>query len=213
MVKQAAETTALLKKLSITEVNSGACFGPDGWIFDSRGKEIVSCNPATGEVIASVIQAGPDAYEQVMAEAERAFKGWRMIPAPKRGEVVRDLGAALRELKEPLGDLVSLEMGKIRGEGHGEVQEMIDICDFAVGLSRQLYGLTLASERPGHRMMEQWHPLGVVGVITAFNFPVAVWSWNSAIAAVCGDSHCLETGIFHALVRHCRAACRKPGDG
>ena len=110
------------------------------------------------------------------------------MPAPKRGELVRDLGQALRDAKEPLGDLVSLEMGKIRAEGHGEVQEMIDICDFATGLSRQLYGLTIASERPGHRMMEQWHPLGSIGVITAFNFPVAVWSWNAAIAAVCGDT-------------------------
>ena len=117
-----------------------------------------------------------------------------MTPAPRRGELVRDLGNALREMKEPLGDLVSLEMGKIRAEGHGEVQEMIDICDFAVGLSRQLYGLTIASERPGHRMMEQWHPLGVVGVITAFNFPVAVWAWNSAIAAVCGDPGGVEAG-------------------
>jgi aldehyde dehydrogenase (NAD+) len=116
-----------------------------------------------------------------------AFATWRERPAPKRGDLVRDLGSALRDLKEPLGDLVSLEMGKIRAEGHGEVQEMIDICDFAVGLSRQLYGLTLASERPGHRMMEQWHPLGPVGLITAFNFPVAVWAWNAAIAAVCGD--------------------------
>ncbi len=187
-MKQVKGKSALLKKLSITEVNPGACFGPDGWIYDSHGKEMVSCNPATGEVIASVIQAGQDSYEQVLAEADRAFRTWRMVPAPKRGEVVRDLGAALRELKEPLGDLVSLEMGKIRGEGHGEVQEMIDVCDFAVGLSRQLYGLTLASERPGHRMMEQWHPLGLVGVITAFNFPVAVWSWNSAIAAACGDT-------------------------
>ena len=112
---------------------------------------------------------------------------FRSRPAPKRGDLVRDLGNALRELKEPLGDLVTLEMGKIRAEGHGEVQEMIDVCDFAVGLSRQLYGLTLASERPGHRMMEQWHPLGPIGVITAFNFPTAVWSWNAAIAAVCGD--------------------------
>ena len=110
------------------------------------------------------------------------------MPAPKRGELVRDLGQALRDAKEPLGDLVTLEMGKIRAEGHGEVQEMIDICDFAAGLSRQLYGLTIASERPGHRMMEQWHPLGPIGVITAFNFPVAVWSWNAAIAAVCGDT-------------------------
>ena len=120
--------------------------------------------------------------------ATAAFLTWRELPAPKRGEVVRDLGEALRELKEPLGDLVSLEMGKIRAEGHGEVQEMIDICDFATGLSRQLYGLTIASERPGHRMMEQWHPLGPIGVISAFNFPVAVWSWNAALAAVCGDT-------------------------
>jgi aldehyde dehydrogenase (NAD+) len=179
--------TALLKKLSIEDVNPGACFGPDGWVADKKGSEMVSVNPTTGEPLARVIQAGPKAYERVLAEAVSAFSGWQMLPAPKRGQVVRDLGNALREMKEPLGDLVSLEMGKIRAEGHGEVQEMIDICDFAVGLSRQLYGLTLASERPAHRMMEQWHPLGVVGVITAFNFPVAVWSWNSAVAAVCGD--------------------------
>ena len=181
------KSTPLLKKLSLKEVNPGACFGPGGWIRDPQGRELVSYNPATGDPIAKVIQAGPEAYDTVMAEAVCAFEMWRMVPAPKRGEVVRDLGTALRELKEPLGDLVSLEMGKIRAEGHGEVQEMIDVCDFAVGLSRQLYGLTMASERPAHRMMEQWHPLGVVGVITAFNFPVAVWSWNSAIAAVCGD--------------------------
>jgi aldehyde dehydrogenase (NAD+) len=179
--------TALLKELSIQDVNPGACYGPDGWVSDKKGSEMVSVNPTTGEPLARVIQAGPDAYERVLGEAVSAFEAWRMVPAPKRGQVVRDLGNALREMKEPLGDLVSLEMGKIRAEGHGEVQEMIDICDFAVGLSRQLYGLTLASERPAHRMMEQWHPLGVVGVITAFNFPVAVWSWNSAVAAVCGD--------------------------
>ena len=130
----------------------------------------------------------PAAYDRVANAATAAFLTWRELPAPKRGEVVRDLGEALRELKEPLGDLVSLEMGKIRAEGHGEVQEMIDICDFATGLSRQLYGLTIASERPGHRMMEQWHPLGPIGVISAFNFPVAVWSWNAALAAVCGDT-------------------------
>jgi len=181
------KSSALLKKLSVKEVNAGACFGPDNWIADPEGEELISYSPATGDPIARVIQAGPEAYERVMAEAVCAFESWRMVPAPKRGEVVRDLGNALREMKEPLGDLVSLEMGKIRAEGHGEVQEMIDICDFAVGLSRQLYGLTLASERPAHRMMEQWHPLGVVGVITAFKFPVAVWSWNSALATVCGD--------------------------
>jgi aldehyde dehydrogenase (NAD+) len=181
------KSTDLLKKLSIKDVNPGACFGPDDWIADSKGSEIMSHNPATGTAIARVVQAGTETCERVVAEAARAFHTWRMIPAPKRGDFVRDLGNALREMKEPLGDLVSLEMGKIRAEGHGEVQEMIDICDFAVGLSRQLYGLTMASERPAHRMMEQWHPLGVIGVITAFNFPVAVWSWNAAIAAVCGD--------------------------
>jgi aldehyde dehydrogenase (NAD+) len=178
---------ALLSKLQINEVNPGACFGPEGWILDPKGTETASLNPATGQPIAKIVQVTPDAYERVMTEAMAAFKSWRMVPAPKRGEVVRDLGNALRELKEPLGDLVSLEMGKIQAEGRGEVQEMIDICDFAVGLSRQLYGLTMASERLAHRMMEQWHPLGVIGVITAFNFPVAVWSWNSAIAVVCGD--------------------------
>jgi len=180
-------TDTLLDKLQIKDVNPGACFGPDGWITAPAGKPVVSYNPINGEPIAKVIQADAAVYERVMDEAFAAFKSWRLVPAPKRGEVVRDLGNALRELKEPLGDLVSLEMGKIRAEGHGEVQEMIDICDFAVGLSRQLYGLTMASERPAHRMMEQWHPLGIVGVITAFNFPVAVWSWNTAIAAVCGD--------------------------
>jgi aldehyde dehydrogenase (NAD+) len=184
---KATKPSALLKRLSVEEVNAGACFGPDNWIFDPHGKELISYSPSTGEPVAKVIQAGPEAYERVMAEAVCAFDTWRMVPAPKRGEVIRDLGNALRAMKEPLGDLVSLEMGKIRTEGHGEVQEMIDVCDFAVGLSRQLYGLTMASERPAHRMMEQWHPLGVIGVITAFNFPVAVWSWNTAIAVVCGD--------------------------
>ncbi|MCL4811429.1 MAG: aldehyde dehydrogenase family protein [Vicinamibacteraceae bacterium] len=180
-------SNALLSKLQITDVNPGACLGPGGWLTDPQGKAVVSINPTTGSPIASVLQASPECYQQVMGAASAAFLTWRETPAPKRGEVVRDLGNALREMKEPLGDLVSLEMGKIRAEGHGEVQEMIDICDFAVGLSRQLYGLTMASERPAHRMMEQWHPLGVVGLITSFNFPVAVWAWNTAIAAVCGD--------------------------
>ncbi|HET7090353.1 MAG TPA: aldehyde dehydrogenase family protein [Anaerolineae bacterium] len=180
-------TKALLSKLNIQDVNPGACTGPDAWIHDPRGQPLVSYNPTTGEAIASVMQATPATYDEVARRAEAAFKTWCETPAPKRGQLVRDLGNALRELKEPLGDLVSLEMGKIRAEGRGEVQEMIDICDFAVGLSRQLYGLTMHSERPAHRMYEQWHPLGVVGVITAFNFPVAVWSWNATIAAVCGD--------------------------
>ena len=178
---------SLLEKLRLTPVNPGACTGLDGWIPEPDGHKLTSFNPSTGEAIAAVMLASTDAYDRVAAAATTAFRTWREVPAPKRGDLVRDLGQALRDFKEPLGDLVSLEMGKIRAEGHGEVQEMIDICDFATGLSRQLYGLTIASERPGHRMMEQWHPLGPVGVISAFNFPVAVWSWNAAIAAVCGD--------------------------
>lgn len=178
---------ALLEKLSIQEINFGACSGPQGWIEDRGGRELVSYNPTDGQPLAKVIQATPAAYQTLMARANQAFETWRLLPAPRRGQVIRDLGYALRELKEPLGELVSLEMGKIRVEGMGEVQEMIDICEFATGLSRQLYGLVIASERPLHRMMEQWHPLGIVGVISAFNFPVAVWSWNTAIAAVAGD--------------------------
>jgi aldehyde dehydrogenase (NAD+) len=179
---------ALLDKLQIKAVNPGACTGPDGWIIDPAGVELVSHNPATGEPIARVVQAADTAYEAVVSEAADGFETWRSVPAPKRGLVVRDLADALRELQEPLGELVTLEMGKLRAEGIGEVQEMIDICDFAVGLSRQLYGLTMQSERPGHRMYEQWHPLGAIGIITSFNFPVAVWSWNAAVAAVCGDT-------------------------
>ncbi len=179
---------AILKKLNIKEVNTGVCAGPDDWYTDPEAKETVSINPSTGEPIARVLQASPKTYEKVMDTATQAFNSWRMMPAPKRGLVIRDLREAIQQKKEPLGDLVTLEMGKIREEGHGEVQEMIDICDFAVGLSRQLYGLTMHSERPAHRMYEQWHPLGAVGVVTAFNFPVAVWSWNAAIAAVCGDT-------------------------
>lgn len=178
---------ALLEKLQIKEVNFGACAGMDAWQEDSEGRELISYNPTDGKPIAKIIQATEKTYEKVVSQAAEAFKTWRMLPAPKRGLVVRDLGQALRDSKEPLGELVTLEMGKIKAEGVGEVQEMIDICDFAVGLSRQLYGLTMHSERPQHTMYEQWHPLGIVGVITAFNFPVAVWSWNAAIAAVCGD--------------------------
>jgi aldehyde dehydrogenase (NAD+) len=178
----------LLEKLNIQAVNAGACTGPDGWLMDSKGKELVSYNPATGEALATVVQATNETYEKVASAAQEAFLSWREVPAPKRGEVVRDLGNALREYKEPLGDLVTVEMGKIRVEGHGEVQEMIDICDMAVGQSRMLYGLSMHSERPAHRMYEQWHPLGIIGLVTSFNFPVAVWSWNSALAAVCGDT-------------------------
>jgi aldehyde dehydrogenase (NAD+) len=180
-------TKAILEKLQIKKINAGVCTGSGDWLDDPDGRRLASYNPTTGEIIAEVVQATPATYDRVIENASGSFRTWRMTPAPKRGELIRDLGNALRELKEPLGDLVSIEMGKIRIEGHGEVQEMIDVCDFAVGLSRQLYGLTMHSERPGHRMYEQWHPLGPVGVITAFNFPVAVWSWNAALAAVCGD--------------------------
>jgi aldehyde dehydrogenase (NAD+) len=178
---------ALLKELQIAEVNPGASVGDGAWIEDPKGTPLVSYNPTTGEEIAKVIQVSPEGYEQVVQAASESFKVWREVPAPKRGDIARDIGNAMREKKEALGDLISLEMGKIRAEGHGEVQEMIDIFDFSVGLSRQLYGLTMHSEREQHRMYEQWHPLGPVGVITAFNFPMAVWSWNAAIAAVCGN--------------------------
>ncbi len=182
------DTKALLDKLHIQDVNPGACTGPDAWLDDPQGEELISYNPTTNEPIAKVIQATPATYDKVVEAAQQAFLDWRFVPAPKRGLIVRDLASALREYKEPLGDLVTLEVGKIRPEGHGEVQEMIDIADFAVGLSRQLYGLTMASERPRHRMYEQWLPLGAIGIITSFNFPVAVWAWNAAIAAVAGDT-------------------------
>ncbi len=179
---------AVLQKLQIAEVNAGACTGMDGWIQDPNGEKLVSVNPSTNETLATVIVPTVGTYDQVVQNAQKAFQTWRMMPAPKRGEVIRDVGNALREYREPLGELVALEMGKIRAEGIGEVQEMIDIADFAVGLSRQLYGLTMHSERPGHRMYEQWHPLGPIGIITAFNFPVAPWSWNAMVAAVAGDT-------------------------
>ncbi|MGA2271412.1 MAG: aldehyde dehydrogenase family protein [Bryobacteraceae bacterium] len=175
----------LLEKLHIEPLNSGACHGD--WIASPAGGEMESISPASGEPLAKVRMAGLADYECVMVRASEAFLDWRMVPAPKRGEMVREIANELRAHKADLGALVALEMGKILPEGLGEVQEMIDIADFAVGLSRQLYGLTMHSERPGHRMYEQWHPLGIVGVITAFNFPVAVWSWNAMIAAVCGD--------------------------
>lgn len=176
----------LFDRLGLADGAPGVCRGPESWIASDE-PPLVSLNPHTGEPIAEVAPADAAGLEQVTAAAAEAFEKFRYLPAPKRGDLVRDLGAALREDQEPLGDLIALEVGKIRAEGHGEVQEMIDICDFAVGLSRQLYGLTMASERPGHRMFEQWHPLGPVAVITAFNFPMAVWSWNAAVAAVCGD--------------------------
>ncbi len=181
----ATTVNGLLASLGIQDVNPGAATGR--WI-ETKGTELASINPTTGERIASVRQASREDYELVVQAAQKAFETWRLVPAPRRGEVVRVLGNRLRERKDELGRLVSLENGKILSEGLGEVQEMIDICDFAVGLSRQLYGLSMHSERPGHRMYEQWQPLGVVGVVSAFNFPVAVWAWNAAIAAVCGDT-------------------------
>jgi aldehyde dehydrogenase (NAD+) len=175
----------ILAQFNIEEVNSGASTG--GRWFNTRGEKIDSVSPVDGNVIASVTAATEADYEAVVLKAQEAFTTWRKVPAPHRGEVVRQLAEKLREYKQPLGELVSYEMGKSLQEGLGEVQEMIDICDFAVGLSRQLHGLTMHSERPGHRMYEQYHPLGVVGIISAFNFPVAVWNWNSALAWVCGD--------------------------
>jgi aldehyde dehydrogenase (NAD+) len=175
---------SFLKKLGLKINNHGTSTGLE---TTTSGKYIPSYSPVDGEMIGKVSKTSRKEYDAVMDAALEAFKTWRMIPAPQRGEVVRQYGEALRKYKDPLGRLVSYEMGKSLQEGWGEVQEMIDICDFAVGLSRQLYGLTIQSERPRHRMFEQWHPLGVVGIISAFNFPVAVWSWNAMIAMVCGD--------------------------
>lgn len=174
-----------LQQLNIKAENTGTSTGSKQ--LTGKGELIKSYSPVDGKLIGSVISTTKDDYNSVLETAENAFKEWRKWPAPKRGDVVRQFGEALRANKEALGKLVSYEMGKSLQEGWGEVQEMIDICDFAVGLSRQLYGLSMHSERPGHRMYEQWHPLGIVGIISAFNFPVAVWSWNAAIAWVCGD--------------------------
>jgi aldehyde dehydrogenase (NAD+) len=175
---------ALFKRLGLRENNPGVFCGE--WL--GGGKTIRSVSPIDGKTLATVKIATTAEYDLTVDAARKAFQTWRNLPAPKRGEIIRQLGNALREAKSDLGRLVTLECGKILAEGEGEVQEMIDICDYAVGLSRQLFGLTIASERPQHRMMEQWHPLGVVGVISAFNFPVAVWSWNAALAAVCGNA-------------------------
>ena len=177
-------TQAILDSLGLDDVNPGGFAGT--WMGSGPLLEIPT--PIDGSRIAAVRQVTAEEYDEIVTRAHDAFLHWRTIPAPRRGEIVRQLGNRLREKKAALGALVTLEMGKIRAEGEGEVQEMIDICDFAVGLSRQLYGLTMASERPDHHMREQWHPLGVVGIISAFNFPVAVWSWNSTLAAVCGNT-------------------------
>ena len=174
----------VLQQLGIKEINAGTSTGA---AWKANGKTIDSSSPVDGKKIAAVQLTSATDYDAAIKKAGDAFLQWRMWPSPKRGDVVRQVGDALRKYKEPLGKLVSYEMGKSLQEGLGEVQEMIDICDFAVGLSRQLHGLTMHSERPGHRMYEQWHPLGIVGVISAFNFPVAVWSWNALLAWVCGD--------------------------
>ena len=201
------DATAVLQRLGLTSLN-GAGSGPP----------LASLNPTTGKEIAAVRTHTHEDYERILASSSQAFLTWRMLPAPKRGEIVRQIGDELRRAKDDLGALVSLEMGKILAEGRGEVQEMIDICDFAVGLSRQLYGLTMHSERPGHRMYEQWHPLGPAGVITAFNFPVAVWAWNAAIAAVCGDTVVWKPSsdtplCALAVDAICRRVCERHGLG
>lgn len=183
-IAQAFGIPEVLKTLRINAVNDGTSTGST---WSGHGEALESFSPVDGALIAQVKSTSKADYEKTIATAQTAFKHWRLVPAPRRGEIVRQFGERLRELKEPLGKLVSYEMGKSYQEGLGEVQEMIDICDFAVGLSRQLHGLTMHSERPGHRMYEQYHPLGVVGIISAFNFPVAVWAWNTALAWVCGD--------------------------
>jgi aldehyde dehydrogenase (NAD+) len=184
MKKTEPKPPAILKQLGLTAGNAGVFDGE----WTGGGPILKSVSPIDGKVLASVRTATAQDYERAVQRAHAAFAAWQSVPAPKRGEIIRQFGNALRAAKAGLARLVTLEAGKILAEGEGEVQEMIDICDFATGLSRQLYGLTIASERPAHRMMEQWHPLGVVGIISAFNFPVAVWAWNSALAVVCGDA-------------------------
>jgi len=192
-----------LQQLGLEQINDGTSTGQANF---AQGDLIDSYSPVDGQLIGSVRSSTKEDYEKTMQAAESAFAYWRTVPAPKRGEIVRQFGEKLRELKDPLGKLVSYEMGKSLQEGLGEVQEMIDICDFAVGLSRQLHGLTMHSERPGHRMYEQYHPLGIVGIISAFNFPVAVWSWNTALAWVCGDV-CVWKPSEKAPL--CGVACQK----
>ena len=193
-----------LKALQIQAQNAGVSTGA-AWI-KSKAENIQSFSPVDGKLIGSVMSADKKSYEEVVKTAQKAYKEWRLWPAPKRGEIVRQIGDELRKNKEPLGKLVSYEMGKSLQEGLGEVQEMIDICDFAVGLSRQLHGLTMHSERPGHRMYEQYHPIGIVAIISAFNFPVAVWSWNSMLAWVCGDVSIWKPSEKTPL---CGIACQK----
>jgi aldehyde dehydrogenase (NAD+) len=211
-LQQSLTMQPVLEKLGISDVNDGVFDGE----WRGGGAKIDKISPIDGRRIASVRTASDDDYNRAIARAHDAFLKWRTTPGPVRGETVRRLGNALRELKHELGQLVTLETGKIIAEGEGEVQEMIDICDFAVGQSRMLYGLTIQSERASHRLMEQWHPLGVIAVISAFNFPVAVWSWNAALAAVCGDATVWKpsektplTAI--AVIKICERVCRETG--
>ena len=175
----------VLARLGFSDVNSGAAVG--GWL-PTNGRVVQSLNPTTGEALAGVQLASVDDYERIITESQRVFREWRTLPAPKRGEIVREVGDALRAHKTDLGALIAMEVGKVRSEGEGEVQESVDMADLCVGMSRQLFGLTMHSERPSHRMYEQWHPLGPVGIITAFNFPNAVWAWNAMVAAIAGDT-------------------------
>jgi len=177
----------ILENLGINEISMGSCFGGEDWVDNGSSNYIESYNPTNGELLGKVQLCNEQDYENIINKSNEAFLEWRMVPAPIRGQLILEMANELRKKKDELGNLVSLEMGKIKAEGDGEVQEMIDIADFAVGLSRQLYGLTMHSERPEHRMYEQWHPLGNVGIISAFNFPVAVWAWNAFIAAICGN--------------------------
>jgi len=207
---------AILDKLGLQDINAGSYAAGDGWLLDEGAPLIESVNPANGKVIARVRSSTADHYDRIMRSAREVAKQWARVPAPKRGEAVRLVAEELRRHKSDLGGLVSLEMGKIKAEGDGEVQEMIDIADFAVGQSRMLYGLTMHSERPEHRMYEQWHPLGVVGIISAFNFPVAVWSWNSFLAAICGNVSVWKpspkTALCAVAVQHlCNRVLEKNG--
>ncbi len=194
----------VLKKLGLDKLHSGASTGKN-WL-KAKGKPVVSFSPVDGKELATINTASRKEYDQVVKSAQKAFATWKNVPAPERGEIIRQIGLAFREKKEELGRLVSYEMGKSLQEGWGEVQEMIDISDLAVGMSRQLHGLTMHSERPGHRMYEQWHPVGVTGIISAFNFPVAVWSWNAFVALVCGDTVIWKPSEKVPL---CAIACQK----
>lgn len=202
LVMEKINIEKVLTSLGVKNENNGSSTGSKSF---GKGEMISSFSPTNGKLIGKVSQTTPEEYEQIVQTAQTAFLEWRKVPAPKRGEMVRQFGNKLREVKEDLGALVSYEMGKSYQEGLGEVQEMIDICDFAVGLSRQLYGLTIASERPEHKMMEQWHPIGIVGIISAFNFPVAVWAWNTALAWISGDV-CLWKASEKAPL--CSIACQ-----